>query len=721
MAGPWEKYAAPAAAPGPWNRYAAPAPASDYVQPEPPPGEIIHGRDRSYISDQPEINTVRNSGASEDAVMGALKTRGRTGDMGASLSNKIVQGATFNSADEITSGLSALLGAIVGKNPATTFENMQEFQRQQNARVTEESPIASTVAEITGGALSGSKLAEGGVTLVGRMANEGVRNLVPRMAAGAAEGLGYGVTSGFFGADGGVGDRADQALENAPLSAAVGAAAVPATDLVSAIFGRLAPIFTRDPNQHGDELIARGLVRDNQSPDDLAAAVEAARTAGQGEYRAVDAAGRNVQRVGAIAAKTPGEARNEIQQTLAARQQGQGDRIGSYVDEALGAVGPDAYSTEQGIVAARRAAAGPMFARADAAPPPTGQFYDDMLQRQSVQDALRTVERVAAEKQTPISDLFTEIPNPNPTTRQVPSSVLDPSGNPVMRTEIVDPTIRVPTARGWRMIKENLDTAVNTGFASQDAATRSGAEAIKQTRNALREQLAADNPAYGEALARFRGDSEALDAIQTGRDLYKARNPDEARAALQEVDAGQRDLSRIGFAREAGVDLQNARAGQDKTLMFDKPNLQRKLDDMVEDPVARALLNDRVARERDMVRAGRTMTGGSSTYENLADGEGVSDAGGALAALLSGNPMRAIGLAGGQALGALSRRATGMNEDVANRVTDYLMSADPQQIRSLADLFREIQDRAYAPSLAPSIISAGANAPRTGNGKEDRR
>jgi hypothetical protein len=727
MADPWAAFrAAPqaaATASDPWAVFrGAPAPTapSTYVQPEPPPGEIIHGKERSYISDHPEINTTRPvddpTGRDTAITMGALKQRGNNAD---SLVDNILrkeaplgQGYLFGGADELTSLIVGGANAAMGNSFKDSFDSTQELQRQELARQREEHPIASVATEILGGVGSGLSLAKNGVTVVGRMANNGVRNLVPRMLAGGAEGAAYGGISGLFGADGGIRERVGQAVDNLPLGAVLGAGAVPAADLIRAIFGRVAPIFNRNPDERGDTLVARRLMQDNQTPEALATAVEQAQAAGQGEFRAVDAAGRNTQRLAAMAAKTPGEARNNIVQELADRQEGQAGRVRTMVTDALGQQ-DNAFQTEQSIIARRQAAAQPRYDAAYANPPPQGQFYTDMLGRQSIREALPTLERTAAERQMPITDLFTEVPNPNPQTRQVATGLLDEAGNPITRAETVNSTVRIPTARGWDFIKRELDARVNQLYASGDT---TAAEAIKETRNALREQLAIDVPGYREALANYADNSAALEAVQTGRDLVTAGNADEARAAYGALNEGQRDLAKTGAARDLTQKIDKPELGRDRTRMFNTPDMQGRMDTLVEDPVVRALFGDRVGREQDMARAARTITGGSSTYENLADGEAVHDAGGVLAALLSGQPIRAIGLAGGQALGALSRAATGMNEDVAGRVGNYLMSADPQQIRSLADLFRQVQNQAYAPSIVPSVVSAGANAPRSGTG-----
>lgn len=78
----------------------------------------------------------------------------------------------------------------------------------------------------------------------------------------------------------------------------------------------------------------------------------------------------------------------------------------------------------------------------------------------------------------------------------------------------------------------------------------------------------------------------------------------------------------------------------------------------------------------------------------------------------TGNIGRALTTAASQAFGAISRTASGMNENVARQVGDYLMSTDPNRIRSIAEMFADAQARAATPSLAPALADAALNAPR---------
>jgi hypothetical protein len=286
-------------------------------------------------------------------------------------------------------------------------------------------------------------------------------------------------------------------------------------------------------------------------------------------------------------------------------------------------------------------------------------------------------------------------------------------------TEVTNPTIRVPTMRGWDFVKRELDARVDQLYRAGDT---TAAEAVRATRDQLRSQLGTDNEAYGRALARYSDDSSALEAISTGRDLANARNPDEARAAYGAIDPGRRDLARIGAAREIGSKLQNMRAGQDKTLPFDTPNMAGKLDTLVEDPTVRAAFNDRLGRERDIVRANRQMQGGSNTFENAADADAVTQ--GVLAKLAQGNVFGAGAAAAGNMLSFVGRAAQGMNEDVARRVGTYLLSADPNEIRRLTRAFEAAQrggDESRGQFVAELVATVNGPSRDDGAGRGLRR
>lgn len=114
-------------------------------------------------------------------------------------------------------------------------------------------------------------------------------------------------------------------------------------------------------------------------------------------------------------------------------------------------------------------------------------------------------------------------------------------------------------------------------------------------------------------------------------------------------------------------------------------------------------------RERSMVRSNRRLTTGSDTFENAA---AAADADGIVSGVVN-NVARGRGLTStaldalGNAVGGVLRRAQGMNEQVGRHVADYLMSADPEEIRRLSAAFARAQSpEAAADEFIQRVIGA---------------
>lgn len=150
----------------------------------------------------------------------------RAGETLSDATTGVVQGATLGFGDEIMSAaltpFEMARGAIRGTDEGKGFgqrigdaySRALEFNRGLDRQAAERSPIASTVGEVVGGAVTGGGLAKGGVTLL-NAAKPTYKSMIGR---GAAEGAAYG---GVYGA--GTGEGADDRLGRAARGAAVGA------------------------------------------------------------------------------------------------------------------------------------------------------------------------------------------------------------------------------------------------------------------------------------------------------------------------------------------------------------------------------------------------------------------------------------------------------------------------------------------------------------------
>ena len=80
----------------------------------------------------------------------------------------LANGLTFNFADEITSGLSALGAGLPGSDAyKKAYEDILQDARKDYKRYTEENPVSSTLLEIAGGIPTGSVFTKG-LDVVGR-------------------------------------------------------------------------------------------------------------------------------------------------------------------------------------------------------------------------------------------------------------------------------------------------------------------------------------------------------------------------------------------------------------------------------------------------------------------------------------------------------------------------------------------------------------------------
>jgi hypothetical protein len=142
----------------------------------------------------------------------AQEESGRKVGTAETIVRNVSQGITFNTADEISSGLGAVYDLATGKRGfKDAYNDRVQAARAQDAEIAEQRPVLSTLSQAAGGVatlpLGGTASA---ATALGRIAKTG------------AQGGAYGALSGF-GAGEGMGDRLDKAKSGALIGAAAGA------------------------------------------------------------------------------------------------------------------------------------------------------------------------------------------------------------------------------------------------------------------------------------------------------------------------------------------------------------------------------------------------------------------------------------------------------------------------------------------------------------------
>lgn len=264
---------------------------------------------------------------------------------GYGLNNSILNGQTLGAAPTILSALNTPVEMIKHGtfDPTEGYAYAKARQDMRRDKYRDEHLILDVVGNVAGGIATGAGIANAGGTLV--KAGQG---LGARTAAMAGEGAAYGGVTGFNEGDGLEG-RLTGAAKGGLLGGAIGGALRVVGAAGKAAFAPAISNYQawKDPAAAALARLLRGLSESGKTPEEVARAVSDAAGAGQGVYTLADALGSPGQNLLSTVARAPGEGRTAVTQFLNARQSGQGDRVGSAIDQALGVNGTAKQATAQ--------------------------------------------------------------------------------------------------------------------------------------------------------------------------------------------------------------------------------------------------------------------------------------------------------------------------------------------------------------------------------------
>lgn len=268
----------------------------------------------------------------------------------------VSQGQSFGWLDEAT----AL--ARSGLDPySENYKYEKALIDERKADAEHNTGLLGKVAEILGGVQTGTVLNGAGLTLMG----EGM-SFLPRIAAGAAEGAGYGAVTGAGNAQ--TGQRADGAMSGGAWGAGLGALAPAVVQLASPYVSSAVSSLTSrlDPEGFATRKLGQLIDRSGRTAQDIEAEIAAAKAAGQNNYTPADALGKDGQAAFVGMMKQPGAARNEAADWLRARNEGLGRSARTAVDEAFDTGGNTAAQHIKTLEDSRRATTKPLYDATDA-------------------------------------------------------------------------------------------------------------------------------------------------------------------------------------------------------------------------------------------------------------------------------------------------------------------------------------------------------------------
>lgn len=560
----------------------------------------------------------------EMALRNKAKNYYTQNDMGAGMSGVggFAQGGTFGFSDEITAALQSL-------SPSVTYDQALAVERGRLDAARQSHPVAAYGGEVAGAIAA-----------------------LSRVAAGAGAGALQGGLYGFGTGEGGAKERAINAAKSAAIGGAIAAAApvaiAGARAGARAVANPFRSLFNMGSENQASSAISKMLARSGMSQAEVDAALKAAASEGQPEFALADALGAPGQRALSGVARQPGEANAIVTEALTKRQGGQGDRLGSFVADALDAPDTAAQRTAN-LTAARGAAADTAYsaARGNAAPVDVRgalSAIDDRIGGMSGSGvAGDSIDAKLASYRGRLSA--------NPETLK--------AGETARELSDFDRVLGVK-----QQISDDIGAAVRAGRNNE---ARELGKVMRELDSALEEA----SPSYRTANDEFAKASRTIGQIDAGKAAASPRvRASDTVPAFNALTPEQQAAFRSGYSDPVLAKIEAAAPGVNKARPLLNEKTSTELGAMANDP---ALLARRVGRENTMFETTNRALGGSKTADNLADiGDAKANSASAIINLLTGR----WGAAAGQVADKLLAGATGSSPKSREMIAKLLLSSD---------------------------------------------
>ncbi|MEO1108747.1 MAG: hypothetical protein AAFX90_12565 [Pseudomonadota bacterium] len=647
MAGPWEKYKTPEAAPKgkPWENYAkqeANQPLGD--------GSTVAPYDPSLF--ERAMTALRQSGVVPRANIRDFES------IGAGV-RSAMDTALMGFGDEARA-LSETLGPVAYGMPPGLFphetdsfsDNLAEEQaRSQAARV--HNPTASTVGDVAGLATGVAGIGKAGLSLASKAQTPG------KVVLGSTiDGAGYGGLAGFGHTDGDLAERGKGFVEGAAISGLTGGGAATALTAVPAVSGFIARRSGKPISQAQARILQalnpEGVAKlDDLGPDGML----------------IDALGERGRALGRAAANASPEARETLETATRSRMAGQSDRLTDSLLQASRMKAPQ--STSEMIQGVRNNARPNINAAYDEARS-LGQdidmnAFDDLFKTDMGRKALAQGKRLAQDR------MAVEGITGQPSTL----AVLDEA-------------------------KKALDDMARPALGQGPTNEQSIAGMLSRT---LRQRIDDLMPEYGGARELAASAKARENAITLGAEGAKPRIPADYTRRAEKAAMAHPDEVAQGYAGAKIDAIQNRRDTLGVVDSLFGPRRQQDAMQAALGPEGAAAVRNQIGRERTFADTHRALTGNSSTARQLIEQSLLGGLGGGAGLATTGDIQgagagAAAMLAARHGGGALAKHATAAREArVSPAIADMLTKSGlPVQLQQAAtkapDKIREMIVRA---------------------------
>lgn len=636
------------------------------------------------------------------AIRGQRQSERASSGSALNLFRSFTEGATFGWGDEIGLGIAAMAARLTTDKPVgEIYDEMVFGYRGEREDFREQSPVASTVAELAGGIATGGGIAKAASRLAPAAAAR-VAALPGALRFPAAGGVAGGVAGAGFSDEG---ERLQGAATGAVLGGAVGGAAAGAGSALTGIANRVgAPeiaqragqAFGRQAQRAANAIpsgvpgssalqnrasalagtvplttqrartlrvLAREMQREGLTPRQIGARL---RRLGPGGTIA-DVGGANVRDLAEQVGQQPGPGRARAVRTLVGRE-ARSTRNQRAVRGALNDAmpnQPEYFDAIEELAAKRSREAGPIYESVLGRPVNVTPALESLSKRPTIASALRRARTRLADEG------------------------LDPDTS---------------TLRLYQYAKEHIDGL-------EGAAIRGGngtrAKTLGNARRALVSALDEQFPDYARARAAYEAPSRAMDLIKDGRDFLK-RDPEELRRFIRTLSPEEQRYYRTGVYRGIMDRIEGFAENRAPRAMFAKPRERQLLQAaMGNDKGAARQFMRLIANESQKKITRNQVLGNSATARRLAKANDAGmDPNVAVSAVV--DSPETVGANVARQLISRFRKA-GLSEKESKELGDILFTTSP---REQADILARLDSPSIAlpPSFPGYSVGFGAEA-----------
>ena len=635
----------------------------------------------------------------EAAVANAKKLGGPPVEAG--FGRSLLQGLTFNTADEIeaamralmSSGMSAfdarqtLSGLVTGQQAQSPYEKELARVRAGIKQYEEQYPGRAFTGELVGGLLptAAALIAApftGGATAPAAAAGAArTAATIPTLGQTMARGLGYGAASGAAagagGAEGGLASRATGALIGGGAGAVLGGAAPAVTGAVGAggrkVLETTGLVEAPDAVAKAQQLIAKKLAQEGISPQELATRqANVVRTLGARDETLADIGGESMRRLARGSMAIPNAAQTDVRQMLTERAVGAGPRITKDITDLTAIGARDIGEVADEIIQRRKNAASPLYKQAFEA----GEVYSPRID-----------ELLAKSK-----DIKTAIE----TARGLPQYADLPANSMLLLD------------KAYKYVGDMANEARKAGKGSR-------ANDLDTLRNDLLDAIANKEtgiPVYREAVNTFASESLLKDALELGSKNFLRKTPAEINREIKKFPGeAEQQMYRLGAVQSLRDEIYGMR---ETANIADKFLNSREMRDRM-----RTVFNSQgeyeafiknLERERQMAVTRARIEGGSPTapiQQDIAELSGPSPT----EVLAAGAQMAGGNLTGGgmNLMRQLAPRLQGMNENVAEQVARSVLDPRFMQQQEFLLGLTPVMDELRRRAMQSQVRAAGTS------------